>query len=131
MLAIPLKILQLEKHASPLEPTPEKRSAWTDAVQQYAFDFIDNLPNNRAFVKKETPDKGILELPIDGQPKPIEQVLSVLKEKVPNDGLNPASGGHLGYIPGGGIYPTALGDYLAAVTNEYAGIFPVPMIILM
>ena len=37
--------------------------------------------------------------------------------------MNPASGGHLGYIPGGGIYPTALGDYLAAVTNEYAGIF--------
>ncbi|MEZ4952443.1 MAG: hypothetical protein R2825_02550 [Saprospiraceae bacterium] len=46
-----------------------------------------------------------------------------LKEKVPNEGLNPASGGHLGYIPRGGIFPTALGDYLAAVSNEYAGIF--------
>ncbi|MEO1261468.1 MAG: pyridoxal-dependent decarboxylase [Bacteroidota bacterium] len=117
------QILQLEQLAAPLEPTPEKRKNWTNAVQAYAFGYIDSLPNGRAFVKKETPDKGVLELPIDGQPKPIEQVLSVLKEKIPNDGLNPASGGHLGYIPGGGIYPTALGDYLAAVTNEYAGIF--------
>ena len=29
----------------------------------------------------------------------------------------------IGYIPGGGIYPAALGDYLAAVTNRFAGIF--------
>ena len=38
-------------------------------------------------------------------------------------GLNPASGGHLGYIPGGGIYTSALGDYLADVFNRYAGVF--------
>ena len=37
--------------------------------------------------------------------------------------MNPASGGHLGYIPGGGIYYSALGDYLADITNRYAGIF--------
>src|SRR5699024_3403913 len=29
--------------------------------------------------------------------------------------------GHVGYIPGGGIYASALGDFLAAVSNEYAG----------
>ena len=38
-------------------------------------------------------------------------------------GGNPASGGHLAYIPGGGLYHSALGDYLAAVSNKYAGIF--------
>ena len=38
-------------------------------------------------------------------------------------GGNPASAGHLAYIPGGGIYHSALGDYLAAVSNKYAGIF--------
>ncbi len=117
------KILQLEQASSPLEPDPARRTEWTNAVQAYAFDFIDGLPSNKAYVKKEKPDTGILELQLDGQPKPMEKVLSVFKENVPNEGLNPASGGHLGYIPGGGIYPTALGDYLAAVSNEYAGIF--------
>jgi aromatic-L-amino-acid/L-tryptophan decarboxylase len=37
--------------------------------------------------------------------------------------LNPASGGHLGYIPGGGIYYSSLGDYIAAITNHYSGVF--------
>ena len=38
-------------------------------------------------------------------------------------GLNPASAGHLAYIPGGGVYYSSLGDYLAAITNRYAGVF--------
>jgi glutamate/tyrosine decarboxylase-like PLP-dependent enzyme len=53
----------------------------------------------------------------------LDEVLKVLGENIHTCGINPASGGHLGYIPGGGIYPAALGDYLAAVTNQYAGIF--------
>ena len=38
-------------------------------------------------------------------------------------GINPASGGHLGYIPGGGIYTAAIADYLVDITNEYAGMY--------
>jgi len=29
----------------------------------------------------------------------------------------------MGYVPGGGLFPSALGDLLAAITNRYAGIF--------
>ncbi len=47
----------------------------------------------------------------------------MVKENIDTPGLNPASGGHFGYIPGGGIYYSALGDYLADVFNRYAGIF--------
>ena len=36
---------------------------------------------------------------------------------------NPASGGHLGYVPGGGIYISSLADYMVDVTNRFAGIF--------
>ncbi|WP_225987774.1 hypothetical protein [Rufibacter sp. LB8] len=52
----------------------------------------------------------------------MQQALALLKEHVDTPGLNPASGG-LGYIPGGGLYYAALGDYLAAVSNRYAGLF--------
>ena len=38
-------------------------------------------------------------------------------------GISPASAGHLGYIPGSGIFHSALGDYLADITNRYAGVF--------
>ncbi|MCB0662735.1 MAG: amino acid decarboxylase, partial [Saprospiraceae bacterium] len=72
-----------------------------------------------------TDDKGIgiLDLDIESTPRPIDEILQAVKTNVDRVGINPASGGHLGYIPGGGIYPTALGDYLAAVTNRYAGMF--------
>ena len=50
-------------------------------------------------------------------------MLDLLEERIDKTGLNPASGGHLGYIPGGGIYASALGDYIAAITNRYAGVF--------
>lgn len=37
-------------------------------------------------------------------------------------GINQASGGHFAFIPGGGLFPAALGDLLAGVGNRYAGI---------
>jgi aromatic-L-amino-acid decarboxylase len=46
-----------------------------------------------------------------------------LEHDVVRPGGNPASGGHLAYIPGGGLYHSALGDFLAAVSNKYASVF--------
>ncbi|MBI5916908.1 MAG: amino acid decarboxylase [Bacteroidetes bacterium] len=117
------QIEQLAQASRQLEPTPDQRQAWDTAVRGYAHGYIDSLPNGKAFHAVENPAAGLLDFPLDGQPRPMEEILAVLKKNIPTAGLNPASGGHLGYIPGGGIYPTALGDYLAAVTNEYAGIF--------
>ena len=116
------KIEKLAQASRQLEPTPAQRNSWDNAVRAYAHDYIDRLPEEKAFHMPENPAAGILDFPF-GEPKPMEEVLTVLKNNLPTAGINPASGGHLGYIPGGGIYPGALGDYLAAVTNEYAGIF--------
>lgn len=117
------QIEHLAQASAALEPSTEKRQAWTEAAQGYAFSFIDDLPNEKAFYPTENMADGLLGHPIGGEPKAMEEVLSILGKHLPKAGINPASGGHLGYIPGGGIYPTALGDYLAAVTNEYAGVF--------
>jgi aromatic-L-amino-acid/L-tryptophan decarboxylase len=117
------EIIQLEQAAAPLEPTADQRLQWDAAVHQYAHQYIDWLPTGKAFATSTDQVTGLLDLPLDGEARPMEEVLAVLKENLPSSGINPASGGHLGYIPGGGIYPVALGDYLAAVTNEYAGIY--------
>ncbi|MCB0519143.1 MAG: amino acid decarboxylase [Lewinellaceae bacterium] len=116
------KIEQLAQASQQLEPTPPQRQSWDESVRAYAHDFIDHLPGKKTFQMPENPAAGILDFPF-GEPKPMGEILAVLKNNLPNAGINPASGGHLGYIPGGGIYPGALGDYLAAVTNEYAGIY--------
>jgi aromatic-L-amino-acid decarboxylase len=123
MREIVQKIQELANQSKALEPTPATRQQWETAVFDYAHDFIDHIEELKGYNHTEDKGAGILDLDIENTPRPIDQILSALKENVDRAGINPASGGHLGYIPGGGIYPTALGDYLAAVTNRYAGMF--------
>lgn len=117
------RIKQLEKEARKLEPSPNTRSNWNQAVFDYAGEFVDSIEQLKAFDNNLDGGKAILDLAISSEGKPIDQLLPAIKENVDRKGINPASGGHLGYIPGGGVYPTALGDYLAAITNRYAGIY--------
>ncbi len=104
-----------------MEPLPGQREEWIRLSANFAADFIDRLPVEPAY-KMAPPKGGFKELPIPEEGRPMEEALTFLDEQLLSCGLNPASGGHLGYIPGGGIYTTALGDYLAAITNSYAGI---------
>jgi hypothetical protein len=106
-----------------LDPTASERRFLRDPVLAYADRFLESLPNGPTFV--ETPDKGkgVLDLPIQETGIPIEVILESLGTHVDRPGLNPAAGGHMGYIPGGGLYASAWGDYLADVANRYSGVF--------
>lgn len=118
---MPDKIQQLEQLARKLEPSLEQRNAWNAQVQAYADDFLNQIENLNAY--DEPPEDGRLSLAIEEEGKPMERLLAEVRAKVDRAGINPASGKHLGYVPGGGVFPGALGDYLAAATNRYSGIF--------
>ena len=117
------RLKELEKTSRLLEPDAGERKAVRKKVISYTEDFLKNIEKIKAY--NITPDKGIalLDSPIEEKGRGIDELISLIKENVDTPGLNPASGGHLGYIPGGGIYYSALGDYLADVFNRYAGIF--------
>ncbi|MFB6307305.1 MAG: aspartate aminotransferase family protein [Flavobacteriales bacterium] len=117
------KIKQLEKAGSSLEPDAEKRSEDTNKVLDHCYRYLDKLSDENAFHGDDTPSKKLLEEPIGESFMNMDDILSVYEESVEGPGINAASGGHLGYIPGGGVYHSALGDYLAAVTNKYAGVY--------
>ena len=117
------RIKKLQEKSEILEPNLEDRLHWQRKVEQYAFEFIDALPQAKTYIPSSDQGIDLLNHPFSDDPISIEKALDILDKNVDTPGLNPASGGHLGYIPGGGIFPTALGDYLAAVTNRYAGIF--------
>ncbi len=53
-------------------------------------------------------------------PAPISEALATIG-KIERSGINQASGGQFAYIPGGGLFPAALGDLLADVGNSYSG----------
>lgn len=93
----------------------------TEAVVSLAEDFLMSMPNQLSYFPQREVHEASFRFSEEGEA--IEPLLSSLKEEILPTGINAAGHGHLGYIPGGGLYEAALGDYLADVTNRYAGIF--------
>jgi aromatic-L-amino-acid/L-tryptophan decarboxylase len=117
------QILALEKIARQLEPSPSKREELRRKTIDYSERFLNHIDEINAFNFSTENGLRLRSFPISEEPIDPEIIFSLLKNEVDFPGLNPASGGHLGYIPGGGIYYSALGDYLADVFNRYAGVF--------
>ena len=117
------QIKELEQQARLLETTSRERNELLDKARQYGQDFLNELPEQPAYQSTESMGRGVYDLPIEDQPRSFEKILQVLKTEVDTPGLNSASGRHAGYIPGGSLYPSAIADYLASLTNRYTGIF--------
>lgn len=115
------RLRRLEQEATQLEPTSCAREEMTRLAVDYAETFLSQLPEINTFVKEDGRSKR-LDAPFSEEAGDFPELLDTLKTAVNFEGINPASGGHLGYIPGGGIYPSAWGDFLADITNCYSGV---------
>lgn len=117
------RLRRLERAARPLEPGASRRAALRRAAIGSSERFLRRIETMHAFQETEDRGLGLLDAPIAETGLPIDRVIGILEREVVRPGAATASGGHLAYIPGGGIYHAALGDFLAAVSNKYAGIF--------
>ena len=117
------RLARLEAESAVLDPPPEARHVLRDPVLAYSDRFLDAITELPAYVVTGDKGRGVESLQPAEAGIPIERVLAILGNDVDRPGLNPASGGHLGYIPGGGLFASALADYLTDVTNRYAGVF--------
>lgn len=116
-------IQKLEKLAvvsEALEPSEEDRAGYLQEMNELINPFIANMSKEKSY-RSGHPRKGSLKIQ-EGK-RPLKELLAIYQKEVIQLGINPASGGHIGYIPGGGIWASALGDYLADISNEYAGMF--------
>ncbi len=114
---------EFEKFYRPLEDDAFTRKHWSEEVFAFTETYLQELKSTRAYEKPDA-DFGVgfgFTMPEKGQT--IESALEWIKSKVVLPGIKPASGRHLGYVPGGGVFAAALGDFIADVTNSYAGIY--------
>ncbi len=117
------KIQQLEKHSRLLEPEDNTRTYWQTQTNAYAESFIHKRNTRKAYEDSSDNGLGLLDSPIEENPLNIDEVLKLVEKSIVPPGIDLTSSRHFGYIPGGGLYPSALGDFLAAVSNKYASNF--------
>lgn len=117
------RLKALEKTARQLEPDPATLQGLFKQTEAYARAFLDKIYDVPAYIKTSDQGFGLLSSPIQEQPIALNEALQLLSEHVDTPGINPASGGHLGYIPGGGVVHSAFADFLADISNRYAGVF--------
>jgi aromatic-L-amino-acid decarboxylase len=53
--------------------------------------------------------------------RPLDQLLDQLFQEILPPGVNTASPGYLGYVPGGGLFYAALGDLITKIVNRHVG----------
>jgi glutamate/tyrosine decarboxylase-like PLP-dependent enzyme len=114
---------ELEAAARALEPEGAYREELIREVIAYATRFLDGIAAAPAYDHRPDNGAAIWDHPIPEQGVAIQRLLELLHANVDTVGINPTSGRFFGYIPGGALVLSALGDLLAAVSNRYAGHF--------
>ena len=112
-----LKLTELNKTSQLLDTPETERLEMLETVTDYANQFIGGLSTVKAFQEKEATS-----LEITNQKRSLSQLLELYQKQVAETGINAASGKHLGYIPGGGVFTAAMADFIAAITNPFASV---------
>lgn len=116
-------IKNLEHLSKQLHVSEDHRNKANDQVIAYGNDYMNKVSELPGYSNKYEIIQGLEKFSFNEQGQDLQLLIQAVQKYVDPAGVNPASGGHLGYIPGGGLYMSGLGDYMAAVSNQYAGIY--------
>lgn len=117
------ELRRLKKRSAGLTPDSNEREALQIIASQYANRFYDSEPASGAYREFDDTIKNFLEDPLNEEGTAPESLIQQIENVIARPGVNLISGRHFGYIPGGGLPTAAVGDYLASVTNLYAGVY--------
>lgn len=117
------KLRYLQQESSILDSEPEQRDELQNLAASYASRFYNSQQNAKAYRAFDESINRFLEVPLTEGGHPADDTIQQIESIVVSPGLNTVSGRHFGYIPGGGLFASAVGDFLAAVTNRYAGVY--------
>ncbi|MEJ7776941.1 MAG: aminotransferase class V-fold PLP-dependent enzyme [Sphingomicrobium sp.] len=115
------RIGRLREAATPLEPDDAERRELGGRALDHALAYLDQVesaPSNRPWseVFSQTLEPEFSE---DGRDP--ADVLDYIAACVDRPGFATTSPRFMAYIPGGGLFHSALGDMLAAASNKYSG----------
>ena len=110
----------LEAESRRLDATPDEIRGWLEALSRFSGEYLTANTTGPAFLPLGEPRPAA---PLPLGPSPFAEVLDEFQRVALTAGIVPTSGRFFGYVPGGGIPTAAVGDYLAALTNRYSGVY--------
>lgn len=120
---MPLPRHPLPRDAPSLDLPPDALRHVTDACTRWAMAHVESLPQQPSWDLEGVREvAAAFRQPPPEHPSGIETLLERFGRAVPKS-FNAAGPGYMAYIPGGGLYPAALGDYLALAVNRYVGVW--------
>ena len=115
---------EAERHRramAPLEPDSAARDALGERAMAHVLAYLDEVedaPSNRpwseVFSERLAPE-------FAEEGRDAQAILDYVRACVDRPGFATTSPRFMAYIPGGGLFHSALGDLLAAVSNKYSG----------
>ncbi|MEA3030798.1 MAG: aromatic-L-amino-acid/L-tryptophan decarboxylase [Sphingomonadales bacterium] len=119
--ALRAEVEALRAAAAPLEPDAGERAALAGLALDHAQDFLAGLDQGPANRSWDAALAGELDPEFAEAGRDPQALLAWLGRCVDEPGITTASPRFMGYIPGGGLFHSAIGDFLAAASNKYAG----------
>jgi aromatic-L-amino-acid decarboxylase len=108
--------------ATNLELTPEAMQQIGESAVRAVVDHIINLPNApRSNLENSKEISRSLRESSPEEGTDFEALLDSFMNKIIPISINTPHPAYLGYIPGGGLYPSAIADFLGAATNRFTG----------
>lgn len=112
----------MQSHVTNLELPAEVMQAMGEACVRTVVQHIVDLPHSpRANLANAAAIAHSLREPPPETGTAFAELLPFLMEKIIPVSINAAHPTYMGYIPGGGLYPSALADLLSAATNRFVG----------
>ena len=118
----PARLAALRALSAPLEPQPDERRRLTDLAVEHVETFLAGVPTDPAWVDGTGAAETLERFGVAEGPRDPQEVLGLVSRFVDRPGVATTSPRYFGYIPSGGLFTAAVGDFLAAAANRYAGL---------
>ncbi len=96
---------------------------WFEVLEQYTKQYFERLPSNKGY---SPPPLNVIDVLENGggigEGTSLEAVLAYIDHFIDPYGIQATSGNHCGYIPGGGLFENAFGNFISNIGNYYSGV---------
>ena len=108
----------------PLEPSADEMRAMIDQATERLIDHIVALPDRPASYEEDGRARArALSEELPEHETEFDALLDIIFDEAVPVSFNTAGPGYLAYIPGGGVFPSAVADLIANVVNRYVGVW--------